>query len=63
MDFDLIANEAHRDNPKPYREKISAIREICRDKNPKRILSGLDTSGYTARKRFILNAMKNEWRR
>ena len=61
MDFDLIANEAHRDNPKTYREKISAIREICRDGNLKRILARLDTSGYTARKRFILNAMKNEW--
>jgi glycosyltransferase involved in cell wall biosynthesis len=60
MDFDLIANEAHRDNPKTCREKISAIREICRDGNLDRILSGLDTSGYTARKRFILNAMKNE---
>jgi len=60
MDFDLIANEAHRDNPKAYREKIDAILSICRDENLKRILDSLDISGYTLRKRFILNAMKNE---
>jgi glycosyltransferase involved in cell wall biosynthesis len=60
MDFDLIANEVHRDNPKTYSKKIDAIFAICRDKNLKRILNSLDTSGYTLRKRFILKAMKNE---
>lgn len=60
MDFDIIANETHRDNPKKIGRKLEAIREICRDGNLKRILSGLDTSGYTFRKRFILNALKKE---
>ena len=60
MDFDLIANETHKDNPKTYRQKIKSILEICRDRNLKRILSNVDTSGYTLRKRFILNALKRE---
>jgi len=60
MDFDIIANEAHKDNPKTLSKKLEAIREICRDGNLKRILSGLDTGGYTLRKRFILNALKKE---
>jgi len=60
MDFDLIANETHKDNPKTFGQKIKSILEICRDQNLKRILSGLDTSGYTLRKRFILNALKRE---
>lgn len=60
MDFDIIANEVHRDNPKTYRQKIEAIKAVCRDPNLKRILGGMDTSGYTFRKRFILNALKRE---
>ena len=60
MDFDLIANETHRDNPKTYGKKIKSISDICRDQNLKRILSNLDTSGYTLRKRFILNSLKRE---
>lgn len=60
MDFDLIANEIHKDSPKTYGQKIRSILEICRDQNLKRILSNLDTSGYTFRKRFILNALKRE---
>jgi glycosyltransferase EpsH len=58
MDFDLISNEVHRNNPKTFKEKIRTISDICSDKKLKRILSELDTSGYTMRKRFILNSMK-----
>ncbi len=58
MDFDIIANEVHRDNPKALGEKLKAIRELCRDSELRRILGSLDTVGYTFRKRFILNALK-----
>ncbi len=59
MCIDLINNELHEANDKSILEKLKVISEICRDERLKKILSTIDTSGYTLRKKMVLAAIKH----
>lgn len=55
-----IINEVKRKNPKSAIEKIIFIKELCKDKRFKKILTQLNTNGYTFRKKFVLKAARYE---
>lgn len=55
-----LANEAHKDNPTPFREKIRTIDGILNDQELVKVLDEMDLSAVEARKKLELNLIKRE---
>lgn len=60
MVLSAIANEVHKDNPKHAREKIKQIRKLSHDENLISILKGINTKGFTFRKKLVFYALENK---
>ncbi|AQS52644.1 putative glycosyltransferase EpsJ [Jeotgalibaca dankookensis] len=61
MFLTAIANEVNNDNRNKYLQKIKTIKKMSADEKLKKIISEINTSSYSMKKKLILFAVQRDW--